>query len=344
MSGKPAMGSEAELRPTPIPEDAEFIFASARSRELTSFGLRSVELYAATRAGEVTRITHSRHAHNHFVVSPDRTKIACNRYREDTNKDGRLFALDDWKDLWIVDLVGRTERSLLPEMDAGYGGIAWLPDSRHIVFATPTARGRDIVKVDTQTGKYVTLTEGLDDLLKNPCRRNLSDVDVSPDGQWIVFGYKSNLGEAVEPKSRIAAMRLDGSEARILTDGGPLERVKRGDWYNGDYDPDFSPDGRQVVFARQTDRGMANRGLSTMDLMTVGLDGTGLARITRPPDDAAHGIASWDRRGIVFTEWSEARGNTTNIYDPATKEIVRVPIPGSTSHVQWIPQAGPRAS
>ncbi|MCP5432465.1 MAG: hypothetical protein H6923_04255 [Alphaproteobacteria bacterium] len=344
LGGGFARAGAEEAAVSPIPADAKLIFSSARAGEESAIGFPAVELYAATLEGEVTRLTHSRGVHNHFTVSPDRTKIAANRYREDTDKDGRLFPIGDFKELWIIDVVNGTERKVAPEIDAGYGGIAWMPDSRHVVFGTPSDQGMDLVKLDTETGESEPLTRNLGKLLgSDDPRKFVSDVDVSPDGEWLAFLYNiprtaENTG-GVRPKTRVTVMRTDGSEARIVTDGGPLPPGKRGNWNNGDFDPDFSPDGKAVSFQRQTDVGMANPGLSTMDVMTVNIDGTGLTRISPEGNDAAHGISSWDVGGIVFTEWSDKRGNTAIVYDTQAKTFTRVPIEGQTSHVQWIPEA-----
>ncbi|MCP5432467.1 MAG: PD40 domain-containing protein [Alphaproteobacteria bacterium] len=334
----PAVAAEA-ARVAAIPADAKLIFASDRAQEKGAFGAVSNELYVATLDGEVTRITYSRQLHDHFVVSPDRTRIATDRYsRGDTNKDGRIFS-NDHKVLWILDTVAGSEREVDPDTDAGNGGIAWFPDGRHVVFGTQSDLFMDLVKVDIDTGETAALTRGLKKLLghEGP-RKFVSDVDVSPDGQWLAFVYVDV--DAIEPgesgKPRIAVMKVDGSAAHLVTDGGPAPSRRRGDWPNGDFDPDFSPDGTRLSFQRQTETAMVYPTLSSMDIMTVSVDGTGLRRLSPEGNANCHGISSWTADGIVFTEWSKT-GVSSLVADPDTGAIVRVPIEGNASFVQWIP-------
>ncbi|MCP5432468.1 MAG: hypothetical protein H6923_04270 [Alphaproteobacteria bacterium] len=336
VSGAGALAAE-EVKVGQIPADAKIVFSSDRAGEKSPVGFPAVELYVASLEGKVTRITYSKQVANHFAVSPDRTMIATNRYsRGDTNKDGRLFP-SDHKELWIVDVVKGTERVVNPDTNAGNGGLAWFPDSRHVIFGTQTDQGMDLVKVDIETGEEVALTRNLNRLLGKPQpTKFVSDVDVSPDGNWLVFVYgdPGKPGEIGRPL--ITVMKADGSEARIITDGGDTPRRRRGDWPNGDFDPDFSPDGTMVSFQRQTEAAMVYPSLSSADVMIVKTDGTGLKRISPEGNLDCHGISSWGPDGIIFTDWART-SMTPTVADPATGTLTRVPIEGNASHVQWIP-------
>jgi Tol biopolymer transport system component len=73
-----------------------------------------------------------------------------------------------------------------------------------------------------------------------------------------------------------------------------------------DADPDYSADGRSVVFRRCT--GTGNGGVGTWDIMTVRLDGTGLTTLVTGP--AYRGAPDWGAKGIAFPETDVAAGAT----------------------------------
>jgi Tol biopolymer transport system component len=327
----------------PIPADAQIIFVSGRDRERDPWGMDANALYAGTLDGKVTRITTAKFSHNHFVVSPDRRYIATNRYsRGDNNKDGKYFPLNDYKELWLLDTVAGTEKRLIPEIDAGWGGLSWSPDSKWIYFSSPTPDvGMDLRRVNIETDRVEVLTADVNRLLGvHGARKFVSDVGVSHDGHWLVFLYSRPAQESGgNVKTRIAVMKTDGSEAHFVTDGGPLPPGRRGVWSVGDFDPEFSPDGKSISFARVTDVGMVSATLSTFDILTVGVDGSGLRTISPPRNAAAEFIPGWGDNGkLIFTRLDPAaRSMAPVVYDPVTGSRTPVSIGGEGSHVQWIP-------
>jgi Tol biopolymer transport system component len=337
--------ADQAIRPArPIPADAAIVFASDRDHERDPWGLPSNALYAGTLDGKVTRITHSRFSHNHFEVAPNRRLIAVNRYsRGDSNHDGRYFPLNDWKELWIVDTQTGKERRIAPQVDAVWGGLAWSPDSRWVYFATPSVTRRmDIVRVNVMTEKVEVMTAHLNALLGYQGERKwVSDVDLSDDGQWLVFIYRDPQSMATGVgKPRVAVARVDGSAAHLVTDGGPLPAgTKRGDWSVGDFDPDFAPDRRRIAFSRVSDRAMVTKQLSVFDIWIVGQDGKGLIPVSPQDQVAAEFIPSWGRRGVLFTRLEPSGAIGPVYYDPATRKRTAIPIDGPGTHSQWIPGA-----
>ncbi len=178
--------SQEVIKPSAIPSGARIVFASDRDHEKDAWGLASNALYVADLAGNVTRITNSKFFHNHFTVSPDRRYIATNRYsRGDTNKDGKYFPLDDYKELWVVDTVAGTERRLVPEIDAGWGGLAWSPDGRWIYFSSPTpGKGMDLRRVEVASGK-VTEVLAVEGRIEAP--------NWAPSGDWLLVNGEGRL-------------------------------------------------------------------------------------------------------------------------------------------------------
>ena len=343
-----SVGSAQEMRAaSPIPAGANVIYASARAQEKDPFGLDADALYVADLDGNVTRITHSRFAHNHFAVAPNRRYVAANRYsRGDINKDGKYFPYDDWKELWLIDTRTGNERRIATDYDAGWGGVAWSPDSRWIYFSTPTQPSvMDVGRVNIESGKVELLTGRLNQLLgygPQQSNKSVTDVDVSKDGEWLVFNYRSpemmvDGMRGGKPKARIGVMKLDGSEARLVSDGGPQEPGRRGVWPVGDFDPAISPDGKQIVYARVTDVGWITPALSTWDLWIVNVDGSGARNVSGNGNRTAQVIPSWHENDwIAYTQATrEDPRRAPYLLNLKTGERVRVDAEGR--HVQQIP-------
>ena len=341
--------------PRPIPADAQIIFASDRDHELDKWGMPANELYVATIDGVVTRITYDKLSDNHFEVSPNRRYVAVNRFsRGPADKNAQhgalslpnasaYFPLRDWKELWIVDTVQGTERRVVPQIDAGYGGLAWSPDSKWVYFATPSVTGKmDIVRVNIDTQRVEVVTRNLARLLGyGPDKKVwVSDVDLSQDGERLAFVVSGPDVNEGKDKPKIGTMKVDGSEAHMVTDGGPLAAGKRGVWPIGDFDPDMSPDGTRVAFERTTDVGFVTPSLTTFDIVVADMDGAHVKDISPPDNHASEFIPSWgpdDEGKIVFTRLDPKVGMGPVVYDPQTGTRTLIPIGGNGTHVQWIP-------
>jgi Tol biopolymer transport system component len=326
-----------------LPADAEILFASGMAGETDAWGLVARELYVVNADGTgLTRLTYSGFSHNHFAMSPDGRWIFTNRYsRGDTTDDG-LLNYRDFKELWLIDFKTRTERRVLEGIDGGYGGVGWSPDSKTVYYTIRTARGGDVQRWNIAGGTPEIVTEDINDLLRmrGPMRW-VSDLDVSPDGNWLALLYSN--GDREDPsnkrKVRVTLFRIDGQEARFLTDGGPMPPGQYGLWPAGDFDPDFSPDGKAVSFMRATDRNMLKRGVSSADIMRQNIDGTGLTLLSAESNMNQNGISSWGgpRCEIVFAVWSDDAPTRIEIVKPDGSNRRQVPLPGEGSHVQWIP-------
>ena len=110
------------------------------------------------------------------------------------------------------------------------------------------------------------------------------DPAFSPDGRYLAFD-QDLLDDKGVNFNGIFIMRADGTGARRVTSTGPDALP--------DGQPQFSPDGRRLVFQREQADG-------TQQLFTVRVDGTGLRELLPGVDGSA---PSWspDGKRIAFT-------------------------------------------
>lgn len=143
----------------------------------------------------------------------------------------------------------------------------------------------------------------------------------SPDGQWIVFGFGQWFQNRPVSPARIMRVRRDGTGVEVLTDGPQNagfpscspdgKHIVFRLWNNGEqgglrilnledrsvrvltnaYDnvPDWSPDGRRIVFTRKLADG-------NFDIFTIHPDGNGLQRLTTSGANDAHAVWTADGR------------------------------------------------
>jgi Tol biopolymer transport system component len=160
------------------------------------------------------------------------------------------------------------------------------PDGRTVVFE------RCIKALDCdQAGKKNVWTMHADGSRAHPlttCDGNRClgafDPAFSPDGRYIAFAQDLLDAKGVNFNG-IFIMEADGTHARRLTSSGP-DGFPEGQ-------PQFSPDGRQLVFHREVGDG-------SLQLLTVRVDGTGLRELLPGVDGSA---PSWspDGKRIAFT-------------------------------------------
>ena len=126
----------------------------------------------------------------------------------------------------------------------------WSPDGQQIVFASNRAGGVQlfVMNVDGSNTRQLTHIEGL---------RGRSAW--SPDGQTVATYMGS------EWEREIILINLDGSIARQVTEGG------------NNLAPNFSPDGRWIVFTSYRDRYRENSGC---EIYIMRLDGGEVTRLT----------------------------------------------------------------
>jgi TolB protein len=106
----------------------------------------------------------------------------------------------------------------LPQLTTGPSSVAWLPDSRTLVYSMAGALWKQ--RLDSTAVQQLTAGPGYD-----------YQPDCAPDGRWVV--YSSYANDAIE----LWALNLETGQTRQLTTGGAVN-----------LEPRFSPDGKRIAF------------------------------------------------------------------------------------------------
>jgi Tol biopolymer transport system component len=129
----------------------------------------------------------------------------------------------------------------------------------------------------------------------------------SPDGSRIAFG---SIGTPVAPDGSgglIETVNPQGTELRVLTSAPPASTI--GTTFHHDFQPTWSPDGRQLAFA--TDWRVYNSG-RTWDQWTLNMLDTSTGAVTYVADSAA--APTWSRTGLLaYTLYEGPYGDTAGL-------------------------------
>lgn len=215
----------------------------------------------------------------------DRRRAVVRRVLADSDSDGRLTGADG-EGVFLVDFERSVEGALLPA-GARVSSVDWSAISDVVVYSGVGATAQeDIFRMDPNGQNNRNITDTATIRERHP--------RVDPTGSIAVY-------ERIDAtlKGEIWVFFTTQAQSRI-TSGGELGPALPGTPYvvGSDADPDYSPDGRTIVFRRLRALGDGRRG--HWDLMTVSADGTGLTTIAAGP--AFRDAPDWGTRGIVFTE------------------------------------------
>lgn len=198
------------------------------------------------------RLTEKRIDQNIFPAwSPDGTKIAFV-----SNRGG------NW-DIYVMAADGKNPRNLTFDLRRE-DRPSWSPDGKKIVFGAyqrnPQGnRGEsEVFVMDAGGANRINLTQ-------KPRAMN-SYPSWSPDGKTIAYRASPKPGLWFQPFN-IHVMNADGTNPIMLTKAGRWIYESR---------PNWSPDGKKIVFTRQEPDG-------TGDVYSINIDGSGLINLTQAP-------------------------------------------------------------
>lgn len=284
---EPYIGQPRKVKLAKLPSDAAIIFVGPR-RDTQKRAQLGASIYAMTADRQnVTQITFDEQPHHReqVAVSPDRTKIAENRY------------ISGHPTLWVDDLQLGTEVQLVPEFfQAGGSSMFWGKDG-FIYFAGTPSEAEHHPAPGAAANLYKIRPDGtgLSNLTFTAGDEAVADPNISEDRTLVTYLRGRFIKGA--PDVQIWAMNIDGSNDRLVFDAGAALA----------HDPSPSPDHKRVVFSR-SNHVFHNfpkiPGLNDAhDLYIVDMDGSGLKRLTAPGPLSI--VPKWSSKGILYTEISE---------------------------------------
>ncbi|PYU96977.1 MAG: S9 family peptidase [Acidobacteria bacterium] len=251
-------------------------------------------------------------------ISPDGRWVAYSaaRYSKEKNAGN--------SDIWIVPLAGGNARQLT-QSEKRDNTPRWSPDGRRIAFVSARDGAPQIWIMDLSGGdarKLTRISAGADDVIWSRDGRWLAFTsEVFPDCPDDACNKKRNEeAESSKVKARIIERLLyrhwdswkDGKRTHIFvvsSEGGTPVDVTPGDFdappfsLAGPTDYEFSPDGRELCFARNTDKIEA---ISTnVDLWVTALPGGTPRKIT--PNPAYDGSPRYSPDGKYIAYRSQRR-------------------------------------
>jgi dipeptidyl aminopeptidase/acylaminoacyl peptidase len=229
-------------------------------------------------------------------ISPDGQWVAYTVTRYDKAKNTGN------SDIWLVPLAGGIPRQLT-QSEKRDNNARWSPDSKKLAFISAREGGPQIWSLDLVGGeahKLTSLSTGADGVIWSPDGKYLAFTsEVYPDCTDDACNKKRNEdADASKVKAKIFDRLLyrhwsfwkDGKRTHIFVvaaDGGQPKDVTPGDYdsppfsLGGPTNYDLSPDGKELCFARNSDKveAMSTNG----DLWVVPLAGGEARRITSNP-------------------------------------------------------------
>lgn len=207
-------------------------------------------------------------------------RIAFRRVADTAETSGLYLIAPDGSDLEFTGLV---------DLDFNQGSVVWSPDGRKLAFVGNRPGYQGVFVLDLATSDILDVTQPSGGY----------DPAWSPDGRQLTYAshYRPSYGES--PAIRI--VNTDGSGQRIVTEmDGPEIEVTRS--------PDWSPDGKAIVFSAGTDLGSSEN--PPTHLYRVNADGTGLTQLTNMPGvNDRYPDWSADGERIVFRSDRDGRGS-----------------------------------
>lgn len=248
--------------------------------------------------------------------SPDRGRMMLRRL--DTGAEGNSIV--------FVDLRRAAEAVIVPPVQRA-SGVDWFGGQDGVVVYSAVGEGdlEDLYRVDPDGQNPGNLTA-------SPTVRERAPR-IDPGGTVAVY-------QRIEAGAKGAIFIFQTRTTQFpVTSGGPGEGVlpSTGELVGTDTDPDFSPDARSIVFRRLASA--AGGGPGTWDILTVQIDGSGLATIASGP--AFRGAPDWGSQGILFTEIDAGTARLVLVQPDGSGRRVLLTQPATTriGTPRWLPAA-----
>jgi Tol biopolymer transport system component/beta-lactamase regulating signal transducer with metallopeptidase domain len=214
-------------------------------------------------------------------------KMADGAHDGRVSPDGQTLVFGRHVDgIWNCDTGGSNNPGKISDKS---GRPIWSPDGKHLVATKQESLDKDNEK-DRKTPAWRDETWRIDADGSNPIKLPIpatdSVEDWSPDGQW--FLTCSDRHPPYGHGYQLYLMKTDGTQERRLTKGG-LNVFAR-----------FSPDGKKILFLRQT----AKEGNS---IWTMDVDGKNAREVVKEVDLASPHGAFWSPDGkqlaVILFNW-----------------------------------------
>jgi TolB protein len=222
--------------------------------------------------------------------------------------DGRMIAFESDRDghrkIYVMNADGSDARSFTDADARDPGPAVWSPEGDRLAFMSWLPTDEDatnlayLVVVNVASGEVQQLTPGLD---PNFIANSLS---WSPDGTQLVL---EGPGEQ-DPIQDIYRVTIESGEFVNLTQQEA----------DGDVWPAFSPDGSQIVFASERDRGM--------DIFVMDADGS-------DPRNLTNTLERYELRPVWSPDGAQIAFVSVSLQDPQDQDIYVMNADGSDLRV-----------
>lgn len=241
----------------------------------------SIVAFMSNRSGTWSVYIMNRRDHTPSRVSRD----PAGEWYPDWSPDGRYLVYHrrsqgaENPQLFVFDVIGRTERQVThdPEVENHYA--RWSPDGSFLVFPSTRGGDSDIYRIDPDgSDERPVLTQPLDQ----------GDPAISPDGSWLAFTSEVTDG---------------GTEIFVAPLRNPDDRRQLTNHGASSYGIDWSPDGSRIAYNTDVD--------GDHEVHIVEIE-TGSDRQLTDNGVTDH-LPRWSRDGR-FIVFSSERGHAERIY------------------------------